>query len=1816
MSDALSIFDSLRDYYLRYYETPFAVRDAAVEKERHDLLLGDGAVSREPWIEPIPRYREVEHSLVDSARVSGAPEELADFAATGLVGPGRRLRTHQEAALRAACADNKHVVVTAGTGSGKTEGFLLPLFAGLLRESAAWDLNSPNHSEPWWESDDGAYRAQREGEAGRDAALRAIVVYPMNALVDDQLMRLRRALDSPPARDWLDRHRGGHRFYFGRYTSRTPLPGGRDRRRTERLRKDLRRMAARAAAVANDEQRRYFLPQVDGAEMRSRWDMQDYPPDVLITNYTMLNVMLFRRLEENMLERTREWLAADDEHVFTVIVDELHMYRGTAGTEIAFLLRNLLLRLGIHDRPGKVRFLAASASVGGDEGKFDAFLEGFFAAPRSSFAVIAGDVEEPRSGNKTPADAASHFAGTAAGLRANDPNAVASALRSGCDALGASPEDEGPESLAGSLAEAAGADGALQEACWDKEQRTYRARSAGQLAQALFPECGEDAQLALQGLIWTMHTSHHQRMDARPLRAHYFFRNVPGVWACSDPDCPFALRLPESPPRRVGKLFLSPQLRCSCGARILELLYCQTCGELFLGGWRSPDPDSPESWYLVGDLPDLEQVPDSVNQDRTIDRYALYWPRPDGEPEDLEWSRERGAFNFAFRRARYEPTLGRLRGNAFEPTGWLFHAQHPADRPPPALPIKCPHCGDEWEFGSQHRAVEDPGRTRSPVRYMRTGFEKVTQVLADALLRNIADRPEQRKLVAFTDSRQDAAKLSAGIEKRHYEDTVRHLLAAAAGGTTRAAEDMDAFERFVNGDRTPETRTAYGRFLAEYGADAEALRAAIEGYASDTQLRDAETLRAQMASGATRLTALRDDAERELLRLGMNPAGPDLSKQEGWQHARGRWTSLYDLDADPPQARPPNRLGAERLQWLSDIRAELLDQTIELVFARRRRDFESIGLGWVTSDPAVALDVPDVPPETAREMADSVIRLLGGLRRIAGKRETGQDDPPTDVRDYLSAVATKLGGGVDATQLWRALAEHLETSGAARQWVLEPEALYMRLAQTDAGAWVCPACRQRHLHPASSVCTNCHGDLPSERDPAAARTDYYAFLAAGAGAAFRLHAEELTGQTDWEDAQARQARFQGVFLAGEEVPTVDEVDLLSVTTTMEVGVDIGELRAILMGNMPPMRFNYQQRVGRAGRRDDPLAAALTICRGRSHDDYYFLNPDKITGDRPPVPYLDLRRFEIVRRCALSEILRRAFRAIEGGGGPVGGDNIHGEFGKSAEWPTVSHTFENWLEQNASECSDVVEALLAGAHEELKARHDELLAWIVREAPREITRIAADEELPAEDLSQRLAEAGLLPMFGFPTRVRMLYHTKPPNRPRPWPPRFVVDRDAGIAISQWSPGSEIVKDKGIHRVVGVASYYPRGTVVAAEAEPLGPERVLGHCTECGTIDTGSAERTTCPVCGAGPQANNGSLSSGYRRMTMVQPLGYRSDYRRRDYRDWFEWSAGGSRARMSAEDLGETPFEHARVGSGVTTVFEINDNRGRDWTLAPAGDHGWVCPDALDGTGRHVSYDESQQRDVALGALKSTDVLVIGADPALLPPGLTLRPDTAARRGAWYSLGFLLRGAAARLLEVQTNEIEVGVRAVRVDGTLTAQLFLSDSLANGAGYCTHLGKRSVMTDLLDKADEWGHDLDGHESAGKTCDSACYDCLKDYRNMHYHGLLDWRLALDLLDVLRGRAFDPDSRWRDLTEGAMRSFAVGFGFTQRTLGGLPAATLDDLSVIATHPLEDDDPSMTSERVAEALLSAEGEGLTPQPRDAFNILRRPAWVYAGLWT
>ncbi|MGH6878512.1 MAG: DEAD/DEAH box helicase, partial [Rhizomicrobium sp.] len=376
MNNPIALFRNLRDLYRRYLDSPLAIRYDALRDERCALLDQDRRLWREPLIEPMPAYptcgtdfSAVAHELLDASWGHQPATEVAEFLGSSLFPDQRQPYLHQREVFRRTLVDRQDVVVTTGTGSGKTECFLVPVLSELLRESHSWAAPGTRPlTWDWWDDRHRtmqgqnpryAQRVAQRGHETRPAAVRALLLYPLNALVEDQLMRLRLALDSPASRDWLDANRSGNRIYFGRYTGRTPIPGRGD---NARLRKELRDLAREAAAVAGSDVA-VFFQSLEGAEMWSRQDMQDNPPDLLITNYSMLNIMLMRSLEAGIFDQTRDWLAADRSRLFHLVVDELHTYRGTPGTEVAYLLRVLLDRLGLNPDSDQLRIIASSASL-------------------------------------------------------------------------------------------------------------------------------------------------------------------------------------------------------------------------------------------------------------------------------------------------------------------------------------------------------------------------------------------------------------------------------------------------------------------------------------------------------------------------------------------------------------------------------------------------------------------------------------------------------------------------------------------------------------------------------------------------------------------------------------------------------------------------------------------------------------------------------------------------------------------------------------------------------------------------------------------------------------------------------------------------------------------------------------------------------------------------------------------------------------------------------------------------------------------------------------------------------------------------------------------------------------------------------------------------------------------------------------------------------------------------------------------------------------------------------------------------------------
>lgn len=1364
MTDAIRTFEGLKQAYLRYFDSPYDLRFDELVEERRRILDRDGVLYREPLIEPQPPYAGSgfqDVAQVASSALAGiagwTPQLIDDFSTLALNGlflsqnrPPIELYTHQVEMLRASVALEHDTVILTGTGSGKTEAIYLPIIAALAREAASWPSRPPAPRNDWWAMDPPpgsgrrvhhpriSQRAHEQG--GRMPAVRALVLYPLNALAEDQIARLRQALDGDNVRAWLASRRPGNKFWFGRYTGWTPIPGRSDRNGAEaELRQELERLADMEAAVRTTAAARFF-PRLDGGEMWSRWDMQEAPPDVLITNYSMLNIMLMRDIEAPIFGMTRQWLEADPAHIFHLVIDELHSYRGTPGTEVAYIIRVLLDRLGLDPDHRQLRILASSASLGDDEARAQDYLGQFFGRSTPFELIRGGAPALPPPARTALLNLAAPFADLSAALASDASQGLNAAVDHFAEQAAVTIPDlaQPAERRLGSVLSAALAPDAVRAACNGStdENPTIVPRTPSDIGAVLFPNAPPlDALQSANGLLAAFARAQSaQGNPLLPLRVHLFFRNVQGVWACSDPRCSQVSRNDRN--ILIGRLFDRPTTTCNCGSRVLELLYCEPCGDVFLGGYRREV--RPGVWSLVPDDPNIEKAPDHSASDRSYRNYAVYWPArvPNGQlldPQRNQWTHD--TVPRQWRLATYNERTGEIEiaRRRQDATGWIYYvpALHQLPPPPQASvasahndrPAVCPRCDTNWSAMV----------TAAPIRTQRTGFQKVAQVLSNSLLREIAPLPgaglpttedARRKLVLFSDSRQDAAKLAVGVAKSHWQDALRQALVAAMANETRA---ILAFERRVGGaSLSPEEDALASRFATSRPEAMSAILAVHQGLGTMpspvgglTMQQLANQIAAQARGGISPIIAVDAEAQRGLLTTGINPGGVDRSVM--WTDldaGHGDWQRLFDWNRAPPGFR--NDLSPDERRHQNRIENAAREAIAETLFSGGRRDFKSLKLGIVTFD---RLGYPPAD-NVIQEAADSCIRLLGKRRRINTHRSTA-DDPrlPKYARDYIAAVASTQAP--PPADLERDVTDLLTHAGVFDRGIL----LYDRLFLHRSGEvyFQCDQCGRIHLHASGGICTGCQAPLGHPRrvgiDDAHEPMDYYRWLATDAGPIFRLNCAELTGQTDKLIARDRQRLFQNVPV-GQERALTDNLDVLSVTTTMEAGVDIGSLLAVMMANMPPMRFNYQQRVGRAGRRGAALSIALTLCRGRSHDDYYFQRPARITADPPPPPYVDTASRPILQRVLSKEVLRQAFSQLALFPGPQG-DSVHGEFGPFDAWTqpppvppagytgtTIAEVIQEWIDRHPAEIAHACDALLVGTRLAVNTlERTQALQWI-------------------------------------------------------------------------------------------------------------------------------------------------------------------------------------------------------------------------------------------------------------------------------------------------------------------------------------------------------------------------------------------------------------------------------------------------------------------------------------------------------------------------
>ena len=1651
----------IRDSYLRYLKTAYPFQDWDLRDQFWKALEQPDMVVKGPLLEASPPFETGRSlgQLVDDGILHPHFRNLCSPA----LPLHRPLYVHQERAIVKVVQGNRNLVVATGTGSGKTEAFLVPIFNHLLREREANTL-SPG--------------------------VRALLLYPMNALANDQVKRLRRLLQHFPD------------ITFGRYIGET--------RETD---------VQAEQAFADQFPREPRLTN----ELISRNQMRATPPHLLLTNYAMLEYLLLRPLDNEFFdgESARYWRF--------VVTDEAHVYDGASGIEIAMLLRRLKDRV-VRSQKSRLRCLATSATLGQgseDSPKVVAFASQLFGEPfewevddtRRQDVVQAARVPATALGAVWGEGSPDLYAALAASVDNADqllktakahgllPDVVNEACQMSTRIAGPTAQ---PDAVNACLYALLRGDGRLRRLQGILEQEPCFLDA---VAGDIFPD-QDDAQETLIDLVNLAVRARpdHETLSLLPARYHVFARALEGAFACLNET---AHAIPDCSEER---LFLTRREVCPhCRSAVFEVATCPRCATAYLVGRLVKDRETDITYFRhLGDQPDdirghrayfvLEEHLAGLDEDEAV-----------AAQEDLDTviAEDEVPYTLCLHcGAISEGTKAdtgchcphRLPENG-DQDGQRLVVRHVDLQGKPEL-RRCAACGAHSAAGIVHRFLT--GRD-APVSVLSTALY---QKLPPADEEEFQDMPGQgRKLLAFADSRQDAAFFAPYMERTYGQLLRRRLILK-----TLLEDEVARSGRL-------RVQDLEGRLLAQ----AEAVGQFTQTLSYDERRRVVSTWLMQELIAWDRRISLE----------GLGLVQFRLVRPDGWA-------------APTPLLQPPWNLSPEQAWQLLQLLIDTLRQQGAITylegvdprdeaFAPRNR---SLYMRESQADPKKGI-FAWLPSRGSNRRLGIMLKLLssagGGITEDEAERKRIATETLAGIWRHLT----------DPASGWR---DHLPPENLAREglvnrishlfWEVVP------VGEAELSCYRCNHCQSLFHTNLGAICPayGCEGTLePLDASGPGWVQNHYRHLYQRMEP-IPFSAEEHTAQ--WTSAEA--SKIQERFLRGE-------LNALSCSTTFELGVDVGELQAVLMRNVPPTTANYVQRAGRAGRRTDSAAFALTYAQRRSHDLTHYANPRRIVAGKIHPPSVVIANEKIVRRHVHSVLFaaffRRAFQDegihfrnvgqfFDPENDQLSGPDMLRQYA-AGHPPGVLDALRRivprelqeelniegwgWLNRLWQDDPSVTfdEAPILEAATQEVAEDLELFRQLEGEAAKQANYRRAQHfqrvarTVRSRDLLGFLGTRNVLPKYGFPTDVvelRTSYVDVPEAS------KVELQRDLRIALSEYAPGAEVVAAKRI---------WVSGGINKRPGHDW-PTYHYAVCPECGHFHR-SLQRIpeTCSVCG-GSIYGWPKLYGDY----IIPEFGFvvsrdepRKSGEARPQRLYSSrvYFASYAMPVKDGQQLPEPAPEYVEELSSASIQVWKRYSRYGKLALVNAGPMGRgfrICtacgfaepvPDTPTGRRRrannarhHVNPRTGAQctgmiHTHQLGHEFITDVLELRFDGYM-----AAQSEQEQRLNLWWSVLFsLLEGASQAL----------GIRRDDLDGTLyrhrdspAPALVLFDNVPGGAGHVHRIAEELPLTlrTALGR-------LDACECGEET---SCYECLRNYRNQVYHDQLQRGIAQDFLHSLLQR------------------------------------------------------------------------------------------------
>lgn len=1644
----------LKDYIKSQYFGKSPILLSAVSTQLDD----EGVLYQKPYIESSPAYKSENNGIQNSNIPDWLKAYFSKLSDAGIgVYPSPFL--HQIKALEVATA-GQDLFIATGTGSGKTECFMWPLMAKLATEAkmskGTWNMRG----------------------------VRTIIMYPMNALVSDQISRLRRLIGDPENR-FVNVFRDAcgkdaRRPQFGMYTGRTPYPGPEPNKNQDHR---LEKILARMAFPQNDSERKFFkqlvkegkipakadmegfleglhnsrhIPNDEDAELITRFEMQQFCPDILITNYSMLEYMLLRPRESKIWNDTKKWLESSIDNKLLFVIDEAHMYRGSSGGEVALLIRRLFHKLGItRDR---VQFILTTASM--PDGNSDdrkaviTFANELTAADSTcEFCYLTGVREKIADRQKFDIPFSKFKKSDPADFEEKED----ARLRALNDFWG---------NVEGSIAPFDSLDSSYK---WMYnhlyEYRPFfelinmcrgSAISLGELSSAIFPgEPEEEALQAVSVLLAIAPLAKSERGSVLfPARMHMLFKGIKGVYACTNPDCKHSH---SEGGLTLGEIYLSDgRITCPhCDSAVYELYNDRRCGALFYKGYILEDDSNFKGnvylWHYPGQL-----------MDKRMKEVHLFIPSNDFELPTKQGKNavkacyldvKSGFINFRDDSLAGQPGIRKL-----------YYCNYSAKGRPQIVTFPtCPHC--RHQLSSAQLSSFSTHGNQSFFNLIKSQFQVQPAVPGKD---NDPDRlpNEGRKVLLFSDSRQRAAKLARDMSDSSDIMAARQLFVLAVHMMENATTEQSMNELYDYFCLVAAQHHVQIFHDPEREKFAEDCASALNNYSRCIKRGREYAPRFSIANAPIQM-------QEYLLRL-----------------YSGGYNTLYDAAASWIE---PTDLA------LCDAIDMLEDEGIVV----EEKEFLEFFNAWMLSicDTATAIGHTindtvrlNVRPNYGGYGLDKAWSFSKNIKDIMGWDDGSKD---ADVWKRILKESFLDVSQPDNGRLYVDLARVKPRFNVNQPWYrceqcseITPFLLKKR----------CPSCGAAMVHMMSNEEFE---SLSFWRKPLADALEGEQIHV--------IDTEEHTAQLShkdqrddmWSKTEKYELRFQDLIQDGET-----PVDILSSTTTMEVGIDIGSLVAVGLRNIPPMRENYQQRAGRAGRRGSSLSTIVTFCEDGPHDTLYFKNPVPMFRGDPRRPWIDISSEKLIRRhlamVIFQEYLYEHANSLDMIAAATFLDDHMEDFIRFACNYQINKGDLLMPVNMKFDFKGFIDSLKEKLENLKKKRDDHPELFGVDE------NVQNDD---AKTLLDALYEEGIVPTYSFPKNVVSTYIMDPYGKTK-----YEVERGLDVAIGEYAPGRAIVVDKQTYQIGGL--FYPgsekRHGQAASPArayidDPNYLKPVL-TCLECGWFGLEEERTTTCPFCG------NKKLEISRK---MLRPWGFapKNATAIPDAQLSEEYSAVQQPLYSTLPDSDEMyaiqGCKNIRMASRSNQrIIMMNkglENRGfmicKDCGASMPGDDFHVLDDVQR---PYVSkFARSKCRhlnaiNVNLGYDFVTDMLVIefAIDDICID---ARRNDNPWLSRAAQSLAEALRLAASKHLDVEFTELVTGYRLRKNPTGSFVDIYLYDSLSSGAGYAISVADEIEF--LLDQVEELLKSC--------TCGGACHNCLKHYRNQYVHGMLDRFSALELLD-----------------------------------------------------------------------------------------------------